>query len=106
MDMPLRIWRRPLDIDKVVTPRGEIHIIKNRCKGCNFCIEFCPMDVLEESDELNERGVHPPRVVDESKCIYCRFCSAICPDFAIFVLEKDEEKADDASKEQEAVIPH
>ena len=86
--MPVRIWRTPLDSEKVKLPKAEIRIIKNQCKGCDFCIQFCPKNVLEESEEINERGVHPPRVVDESKCILCSFCTAICPDFAIFVVEK------------------
>jgi 2-oxoglutarate ferredoxin oxidoreductase subunit delta len=86
--MPVRIWRTPLDIEKVKRPKAEIHIIKNQCKGCGFCIQFCPKDVLEESEEINERGVHPPRVIDESRCVLCGFCTSVCPDFAIFVVEK------------------
>lgn len=86
--MPVRIWRKPLDIEKVKRPKAEIHIIKNQCKECGFCIHFCPKKVLEESEEINERGVHPPRVVDESKCVLCSFCTSVCPDFAIFVVEK------------------
>jgi len=90
--MPVRIWRTPLDIEKVKRPKAEIHIIKDQCKGCGFCIQFCPKDVLEESEEINERGVHPPRVVDESRCVLCGFCTSICPDFAIFVVEKQCKK--------------
>lgn len=86
--MPVRIWRKPLDLEKAKPPRGEIHIIKDRCKGCGYCIEYCPRKVLEESDEINKRGVHPPKVEDESKCVVCSFCTAVCPDFAIFVIEK------------------
>jgi len=86
--MPVRIWRTPLDIEKVKRPKAEIHIIKNQCKGCGFCIQFCPKDVLEESEEINERGIHPPRVIDESRCVLCGFCTSVCPDFAIFVVEK------------------
>ncbi|MEM1590061.1 MAG: 4Fe-4S binding protein [Candidatus Bathyarchaeia archaeon] len=71
--------------EKTVKSRVEIHIIKNRCKGCGFCIYFCPKKVLGESDEINARGVHPPRVVNEEDCIFCKFCMYICPDFAIFV---------------------
>lgn len=87
--MPVRIWRKPLDADKVKVPKAEIHIIKNHCKGCDFCIEFCPKKVLETSDELNIKGFHPPKVIDESKCVLCGFCTAVCPDFAIFTIEKD-----------------
>ena len=86
--MPERIKHKPLDSDKIQHPKAEIHLIKNQCKGCGYCISFCPKKVLEESDEINARGVHPPRVVDESQCILCSFCSVVCPDFAIFVLER------------------
>jgi len=87
--LPVRIWRKPLDADKIKVPKAEIHILKNRCKGCGFCIEFCPKQVLEKSEELSIRGVYPPKVIDESKCVLCSFCTAVCPDFAIFTVEKD-----------------
>ena len=86
--MPVRLWRIPLDSEKVKLPKAEIHIIKDQCKGCGFCIQFCPKKVLEESEEINARGVHPPKIVDEDNCIICGFCTAVCPDFAIFVIEK------------------
>jgi 2-oxoglutarate ferredoxin oxidoreductase subunit delta len=91
--MPERMRHAPLDREKVKTPRAEIHILKDQCKGCNYCIEFCPGEVLEESEEINARGVHPPKVVDESKCKLCGFCTAVCPDFAIFVVEKPRQEA-------------
>jgi 2-oxoglutarate ferredoxin oxidoreductase subunit delta len=86
--MPERIRHAPLDLEKVKPVKAEIHLLKDQCKGCGYCIEYCPKKVLEESDEINARGVHPPRVVDESKCVICSFCSAVCPDFAIFVTER------------------
>jgi 2-oxoglutarate ferredoxin oxidoreductase subunit delta len=86
--MPERIRHQPLDREKIKQPKAEIHIIKDQCKGCGFCIEFCPKKVLEESREINARGVHPPKIVDDGKCVLCGFCTAVCPDFAIFVTEK------------------
>jgi 2-oxoglutarate ferredoxin oxidoreductase subunit delta len=71
--------------------KGDIHIHKERCKGCGFCVEYCPRDVLELSEEFNKKGYHPPRVVKEDECIYCQLCEAICPEFAIFVTLKKEE---------------
>jgi 2-oxoglutarate ferredoxin oxidoreductase subunit delta len=91
--MPVRIWRKPLDTEKVKPPKADIHIIKDECKGCGFCIQFCPKKVLEESQEINAKGVHPPRIVDESKCVICSFCTSVCPDFAIFVVEKQCKEA-------------
>ena len=82
------------------TPHGELYIIKDRCKGCGFCIEFCPKKVLVESKEFNAKGYHPPELQEDEtkKCINCGFCAMICPEFAIF------SEADAASKEI-AVVP-
>ena len=72
--------------------KGEIHINKDRCKGCGFCVEYCPRDVLEMSDEFNKKGYHPPRVINQEECCYCQLCEAICPEFSIFVTLKSEEE--------------
>lgn len=72
--------------------KGKIHIVKDRCKGCGFCVEYCPKDVLEMSEEFNIKGYHPPFVKDEDKCLYCQLCEAICPEFSIFVTLKKEEE--------------
>ncbi len=71
--------------------KGRIHIDREQCKGCGFCVEYCPRDVLELSDEFNEKGYHPPVIVNEDECCYCQLCEIICPDFAIFVTLKQEE---------------
>jgi len=86
--LPKKLWRTPLDTEKISLPKAEITIQPDLCKGCDFCIEFCPRKVLEKSDQLNKRGIYPPKVADESKCTICGFCTAICPDFAIFITEK------------------
>lgn len=70
---------------------GKIHIERDRCKGCGFCVEYCPRDVLELSDEFNIKGYHPPFVKNEEKCCYCQLCETICPEFAIFVTKKEDE---------------
>lgn len=88
MIVPKKLWRKPLDTEKIKLPKAEIHIITDLCKGCGFCIEFCPRKVLDKSEHPNKRGAYPPQVVDESKCTLCGFCTAICPDFAIFAVEK------------------
>jgi ferredoxin len=44
---------------------GEIHVIKERCKECHLCIDFCPMQVLVESGEVNDKGYHIPKLEEE-----------------------------------------
>jgi 2-oxoglutarate ferredoxin oxidoreductase subunit delta len=72
--------------------KGQIHIHLDQCKGCGFCVEYCPRDVLELSEEFNKKGYHPPRIKNEEECCYCQLCEAICPEFSIFVTLKNEEE--------------
>ncbi len=85
----MEFWRKPLDADKIDVPRGHIHILENQCKGCGFCVEYCPKDVLKLSDGYNPKGYHPPVVVKEDECVHCQLCEIICPEFAIFVTLKN-----------------
>jgi 2-oxoglutarate ferredoxin oxidoreductase subunit delta len=53
-------------------------------------VRYCPRDVLEVSDEMNEKGYHPPRAVHPEDCVVCRLCELICPEFCIYTVEVDE----------------
>lgn len=81
--------RRPIDTSRVVLPRGQVHVIPDRCKGCKFCIEFCPEQVLVESSALNAKGYRYPVVAPgkEESCVHCGFCTLVCPELAIYTLE-------------------
>ncbi|MGA9347372.1 MAG: 4Fe-4S binding protein [Anaerolineae bacterium] len=86
----MKYWRKPLDIEHIKIPRGRIHILRERCKSCGFCVEYCPRNVLEASEEFNSKGYHPPRVKDEEACANCGLCEMLCPEFAIY-LDGEEE---------------
>ena len=58
------------------------------CKGCGFCIEFCPVGVLVFSEEFNSKGYHPPIAANPDSCTGCDLCGIYCPDFAIFGILK------------------
>ena len=86
----MKYWRTPLDVDRVQIPTGEVHIIRERCKGCAFCVEYCPKDILELSEEFNSKGYHPPIVTEPAECVHCQLCEMLCPEFSIYCVLKDE----------------
>ncbi|NQT00344.1 MAG: 4Fe-4S binding protein, partial [Candidatus Omnitrophica bacterium] len=38
---------------------GSIKIERQKCKGCELCIESCPRGLLTLEKALNKRGVRP-----------------------------------------------
>lgn len=91
----MKYWRTPLDAQEIEVSRGIVYIVEERCKGCGYCIQYCPRDVLEPSPKYNKKGYHPPRVKRPDNCVNCHYCEIICPDFAIYSLEapSDVQKA-------------
>lgn len=92
-----RFWRVPLDAGETRVPRGSVRILEERCKGCSYCVEFCPCDVLELSQRFNVKGYHPPDVVRHEECTGCRLCEILCPEFAIGVTDVVSQERADAS---------
>ena len=77
------------------TKHGYLYIQEDECKGCGFCIEFCPKDVLRQSERFNVKGYYPPEVIDAEACVSCTFCQLVCPDFAIWSTKDDETEGSD-----------
>ena len=64
--------------------RGVVVVNRENCKGCGFCVEFCPPKVLALSETYNAHGYHPPYLISEQSCTGCDLCGLYCPDFAIY----------------------
>lgn len=85
--------RQPMDLSTAQVPRGNVHVIAERCKECSFCINYCPAEVLVYSDAINAKGYHYPVVAEgkQSACVHCRFCDLICPELAIFTTDATDD---------------
>ncbi len=48
---------------------------RDKCTGCESCVEACPLEAIEMRDEI--------AVVDEEVCGDCGACVDVCPTEAI-----------------------
>lgn len=71
--------------------KRRITLIGSLCKGCGYCVEFCPNKVFERSEEMNDKGIKLPKIKDMDKCTLCGLCTRLCPDFALTIKEDEED---------------
>ena len=69
----------------MATSKGEIAINEDFCKGCGYCIEFCPKDCLLLGDNFNSQGYRLPVFAKREDCTACTICGKMCPESAIEV---------------------
>ena len=65
--------------------KGSITISPEHCKGCLFCIEYCPKKAISLSNKLNMKGYLIAQFNSENGCTGCATCALVCPDAAIEV---------------------
>ncbi|MCM8819246.1 MAG: 4Fe-4S binding protein [Candidatus Omnitrophica bacterium] len=67
---------------------AEVIIEKDKCKGCQLCIFYCPTKKIVLSSELNKKGIKFAKPTDNINCIGCGFCFVVCPDNCIEIYDK------------------
>ena len=70
--------------------RFKLEFNKDKCKGCELCISFCPKKILALDGTVNAKGYRPAGVVNPAECIGCQSCAMMCPDLCITILELEE----------------
>jgi DMSO reductase iron-sulfur subunit len=73
---PLRTdWRAVVERESGVYPNAKREFVSLACNHCDepACLNACPVDAItkRESD-----GVV---LIDQDKCVGCRYCSSVCP---------------------------
>lgn len=95
-------------MSSVVAPENTpVWVNVNRCKACDICVSMCPAGVLAMVPAPNSTLGSMIEVVEPNSCIGCRDCELHCPDFAIYVAERNEFKfakiTDDAKERAQAI---
>lgn len=68
------------------TVTSEVIIDEKRCRGCGYCVEFCPRECLEiTKDEINPMGYAIPVLTKPEQCNTCGLCARMCPHWAVEV---------------------
>ena len=70
--------------------RFKVSFNRDKCKGCELCISFCPKKILALDNTVNAKGYHPASITDQSACIGCASCATMCPDCCITIYELEE----------------
>lgn len=65
--------------------QGKILIDIEQCKGCNLCVEECPLGILALGEKINTRSYRYVQIIKPNQCIGCANCGYVCPDNCITV---------------------
>ena len=65
--------------------KGDIEINEELCKGCGYCVEFCPRACITIGDKFNTQGFLVAQFTQPENCNACQVCAWMCPDYAIEV---------------------
>lgn len=69
--------------------KGMIDINKELCKGCAYCVDACPFEVIVIEERFNEKGYFPASPAYMERCTGCAVCAQMCPEIAIEVYRED-----------------
>jgi 2-oxoglutarate ferredoxin oxidoreductase subunit delta len=74
---------------RILMARFHVRFDRERCKGCQLCLSFCPKKIIKMSARLNSKGYAPAGMADEERCIGCQSCALVCPDGAIAIFKEE-----------------
>ncbi len=69
--------------------KGRVVIDEQHCKGCGYCVEFCPKGCLViDGVKFTSQGYLLPSSSHPEKCTGCALCGWMCPSMCIEVYKE------------------
>ena len=69
----------------------QIEVNTNKCKGCFYCVKFCPSNKLVATNELNQKGYPIVRIAEDARCSGCNNCILMCSEGCISIFKEVKE---------------
>ena len=66
---------KDMTYEKISSSSVPLSVDKDRCIGCNRCVDACQIDIFLPSDENDPF----PKIIWPGECWYCGACIMECP---------------------------
>jgi formate hydrogenlyase subunit 6/NADH:ubiquinone oxidoreductase subunit I len=65
-----------------------IAVVNPSCTGCEVCVDFCPVDCIDDSPPVEFAGASiPPIQIQVEECIGCQVCARVCEELSLNAIE-------------------
>lgn len=65
-----------------------IAVVNPSCTGCEVCVDFCPVDCIDDASPAEHAGTGiPPIQIQVEECIGCQVCAKVCEELALNAIE-------------------
>lgn len=77
----------PKNAGKKRRPR-LIAVVNPSCTGCEVCVDFCPVDCIDDLPPIERAGEVIPSIrIREEECIGCQVCAKVCDELTWNAIE-------------------
>ncbi len=63
----------------------RIAVVSSACTGCEVCLEFCPVDCID--DAPTSAPATPPIHIRVEECIGCEICAKVCEELDLNAID-------------------
>jgi formate hydrogenlyase subunit 6/NADH:ubiquinone oxidoreductase subunit I len=65
-----------------------IAVVNSSCTGCEVCVDFCPVDCIDDAPLAECAGASiPPIQIQVEECIGCQVCAKVCEELSLNAIQ-------------------